>query len=272
MDARSFERSLPGAGSRVGRLNAGRSLAARGWVVHREVKQTKIVRILLFAAVLSALLATAAWPHRRILGLRIIGLVEGPPPLSEPSSEPESVTWFDDYFTIEFVDAQTIAIGEPRYWQQNYSYLILGSNRAILFDSGPGLRNIKPVVESLTDLPVTVASSHLHYDHVGNHNQFDRVALVDLPHLRERAQSGVFRPSSREHLGFMEGFDPPALAVSEWWAPESQVDLGSRALSVIHAPGMRPSPSSFWIAIAGSCLPATTSMRGRCSRFCRART
>jgi glyoxylase-like metal-dependent hydrolase (beta-lactamase superfamily II) len=160
--------------------------------------------------------------------------------MSEPSPESESVTWFDDYFTIEFVDAQTIAIGEPRYWQQNYSYLILGSNRAILFDSGPGVRGIKPVVESLTDLPVTVASSHFHYDHVGNHKQFDRVALVDLPHLRERAQSGVFRPSSREHLGFMEGFDPPALVVSEWWAPESQVDLGSRVLTVIHAPGHAP--------------------------------
>jgi len=204
------------------------------------VTQTKIARILLLTAVLVALLGTTAWPHRRLLVLRIVGLVERLPPLSEPSPESEPVTWFDDYFTIEFIDPQTIAIGEPRYWQQNYSYLILGGSRAILFDSGPGLRNIKPVVESLTDLPVTVASSHLHYDHVGNHKQFDRIALVDLPHLRERAQSGVFRPSSREHLGFLEEFEPPDLVVSEWWAPESQVDLGSRFLTVIHAPGHAP--------------------------------
>jgi glyoxylase-like metal-dependent hydrolase (beta-lactamase superfamily II) len=207
---------------------------------HREVKQTKIARILLLALALIALLSAAAWPQRRLLVLRVFGLMVEPPSLSEASQEPESVTWFDDYFTVEFIDPQTIAIGEPRYWQQNYSYLILGGERAILFDSGPGVRDIKPVVESLTQLPVTVASSHLHYDHVGNHERFERIALVDLPHLRERVQSGVFRPLPREHLGFLEGFEPPDLGVSEWWAPESQVDLGSRGLSVVHAPGHTP--------------------------------
>jgi glyoxylase-like metal-dependent hydrolase (beta-lactamase superfamily II) len=196
--------------------------------------------VLFVSAGLLALLATTAWPHRRLLALRIVGLVEEVPPLSEPLPESESIVWFDDYFTVELVDSQTIAIGEPRYWQQNYSYLILGENRAILFDSGPGLRNIKPVVESLTSLPVTVVSSHLHYDHIGNHEHFDRVALVDLPDLRERTQSGVFRPSSGEHLGFLEGFEAPDLVVSEWWAPGSEIDLGERTLTVIRAPGHAP--------------------------------
>jgi glyoxylase-like metal-dependent hydrolase (beta-lactamase superfamily II) len=38
----------------------------------------------------------------------------------------------------------------------------------------------------------------------------------------------------------MEGFEPPDLAVSEWWVPESKIDLGSRVLTVIHAPGHTP--------------------------------
>jgi glyoxylase-like metal-dependent hydrolase (beta-lactamase superfamily II) len=38
----------------------------------------------------------------------------------------------------------------------------------------------------------------------------------------------------------MEGFEPPDLVVSEWWAPESTIDLGSRVLTVIHAPGHAP--------------------------------
>ena len=97
--------------------------------------------------------------------------------LNKPLPESESVTWFDDYFTLESIDSQTIAIGEPRYWQQNYSYLILGQSRTILFDSGPGLRDIKPAVASLTTLPVTVVSSHFHFDHVGNHTKFDQIAL-----------------------------------------------------------------------------------------------
>ena len=38
--------------------------------------------------------------------------------------------WYDDYFLVEPIDSRTFAIGEPRYAQQNYSYLILGYERA----------------------------------------------------------------------------------------------------------------------------------------------
>ena len=43
------------------------------------------------AWVLFALLAATVWPHRRLLVLWIVGLVEGVPPLLEPSPESESV-------------------------------------------------------------------------------------------------------------------------------------------------------------------------------------
>jgi hypothetical protein len=33
---------------------------------------------------------------------------------------------FDDYFVVQDLGANTFAIGEPRYYQANYSYLILG--------------------------------------------------------------------------------------------------------------------------------------------------
>ncbi|MCP4155409.1 MAG: MBL fold metallo-hydrolase, partial [bacterium] len=41
-------------------------------------------------------------------------------------------------------------------------------------------------------------------------------------------------------LGFMENYNTPTLKVSEWWAPDSQTDLGGRILTVIHAPGHSP--------------------------------
>ena len=48
--------------------------------------------------------------------------------------------WTDDYFVVEEIDPTTLAIGEPRYYQGNYSYLIIGRERAVLFDAGTGTR------------------------------------------------------------------------------------------------------------------------------------
>lgn len=138
---------------------------------------------------------------------------------------------------MQALDARTFAIGEPRYAQQNFSYLIVGSERALLFDAGPGLRDIRAVAESLTDRPITFLPSHFHYDHVGNEITFDRVAVVDLPYLRERARDGRLRPTFAEHLGVAEGIEAPTLVVDEWLAPGASVSLGDRTLRVLHTPG-----------------------------------
>ena len=177
--------------------------------------------------------------HHQIITIlmTVLQAVGCAPALKDATAEPASVSWFDDYFTMEYIDATTVAIGEPRYHQQNYSYLIVGETRAVLFDTGPGVRSIKPVVDSLTTLPVIITQSHLHYDHIGGHHLFGGTALPDLPYLRGRVQSGNLQVKLMEHLGLVEGFRAPSLEVSEWWSDDSVIDLGGRALTVIHAPG-----------------------------------
>ena len=102
--------------------------------------------------------------------------------------------WLDDYYVVADLGKNTFAIGEPRYGQCNFSYLIIGSARALLFDTGPGVRNIAPIVRQLTSLPVEALPSHLHFDHTGNLARFADVALPDLPALRPaiRRQAGPF--------------------------------------------------------------------------------
>ena len=90
-----------------------------------------------------------------------------PPPLLEPMDELPTTVRPDDYFTIDEIAPNTFAIGEPRYYQQNYSYLVVGNKKALLFDAGPGIRNIREIAESLTDLPIVFLPSHFHFDHVG---------------------------------------------------------------------------------------------------------
>jgi glyoxylase-like metal-dependent hydrolase (beta-lactamase superfamily II) len=101
---------------------------------------------------------------------------------------------FDDYFAVQDLGDRTFAIGEPRYYQQNYSYLIIGDTSALLFDSGSGTRNISPVVASLTTLPVTVMVSHLHFDHLGGITPFHNITMIDIPETRADVSGGVFTP------------------------------------------------------------------------------
>ncbi len=185
--------------------------------------------------VLAALAFTAVSARHRIL-IYLVSF-QGAPPLAEAGEEGPDARWFDDYFTVTALDDSTFAIAEPRYAQQNHSYLIVGSERAVLFDAGPGLRDIRPVAQSLTDRPITFVPSHFHYDHIGNQITFERVAVVDLPYLRERAPDDRLRLDAAEHLGSAEGIEAPILEVDEWLAPDSKLSLGNRVLQVLYTPG-----------------------------------
>jgi hydroxyacylglutathione hydrolase len=147
----------------------------------------------------------------------------------------------DEYFAVEDLGDGTFAIGEPRYYQQNYSYLIVGQTRAILFDSGSGTRDISGVVANLTNLPVTVIVSHLHYDHLGGIAPFGHVAMIDLPETRADVSGVFFKPGRYEYLGFFDGRVAPSFRVGEWLAPGAVIDLGGRAVRILSTPGHTPS-------------------------------
>ena len=142
------------------------------------------ILLLSILLILSALMVD----NRRYLVATFMALSGGePPPLLEPTDELPTTVRPDDYFTIDEIAPNTFAIGEPRYYQQNYSYLVVGNKKALLFDAGPGIRNIREIAESLTDLPIVFLPSHFHFDHVGNGIAFNERAVVDLPYLRNQS-------------------------------------------------------------------------------------
>ncbi len=188
------------------------------------------------AIIVVLLLAIGVWQRHRILislattGERIMPKEEANLPVDgKPFGE-------EAYFVIVQLDERTFAIAEPYSWARNINYLIAGSERALLLDAGVGFYDIRPVVQQLTDLPVTFIPSHLHYDHTGQ-GSYDRTALVDLPHLRERAKGDEFTPNWGEHLGVAEGIDPTVWKIDDWIKPGSQIDLGERALTLLYTPG-----------------------------------
>lgn len=163
----------------------------------------------------------------------------GPPPL------PPGAAWHDDWYALMRIDDRSFAVSEPRYEQHNVSYLLMGDTRALLLDTGPGERDPRPLVASLTSLPVTATASHLHFDHVGGHERFEGIASVDLPSMRARiAADGRFTPSFVQH----GGPGRPSFRIGEWWAPDAAVDLGGRTLQVLSTPGHTRESITLWDA------------------------
>jgi hydroxyacylglutathione hydrolase len=156
----------------------------------------------------------------------------------------------DDYFAVEDLGQGTFAIGEPRYYQQNYSYLITGATRAVLFDSGSGTRDISGVVRRLTKLPLTVIVSHLHFDHLGGIAPFEHVAMIDLPETRADLSGLVFKAKRYEYMGLVDGRTAPPVRIAEWLTPGSAMDLGGRLLRVLSTPGHTPTSAALFDAQA----------------------
>ena len=42
-----------------------------------------------------------------------------------------------DWFTIDKIDEQTYIISEYRHWEETHCYLLIGSERCLLIDTGP---------------------------------------------------------------------------------------------------------------------------------------
>jgi hypothetical protein len=121
-----------------------------------------------------------------LLALAPVGGAPSAPSVREDNSAPQ------DWYHIIKIDARTFALSEPKYWQRNVSYLILGSKQALLSDTGPGIYSIRDLVQRLTSLPVIVVPSHLHFDHVGRISEFTDMALLDKRELRSLVKDGVF--------------------------------------------------------------------------------
>jgi glyoxylase-like metal-dependent hydrolase (beta-lactamase superfamily II) len=163
---------------------------------------------------------------------------------------PPGGRYFEDsaYSVFEIADG-IWAIGEPTYYQNNFSFLLAGSDRALLLDGGANRgTDMRDVVASLTDRSVAVLPSHLHFDHLGGAETFDEVWLVDLPFTRDLAdETGLTTIPVEVDLHDFDGLSPASFRVSRYVAPDEVIDLGGLEVQVLWTGGHTRDEIALWI-------------------------
>ena len=154
----------------------------------------------------------------------------------------------NDWFEVYEVEPGVFAIYEPFQWQEVISYLIAGTEAAVLFDTGNGIGDISAVVDQLTDQPVRVINSHSHFDHIGGNHQFDEILSVSTPFTLARTAGIQSDELSMEVSAEARCKDLPVGAsednhqiqpfeISQRISDGDVIDIGGRQLEILQVPG-----------------------------------
>lgn len=183
----------------------------------------------------------------------------------------------DDWFKVFAVAPGVFAINEPRQFEGVSSFLIIGSRRAVLFDTGLGVGRMGDVVRKLTALPVTVLNSHTHFDHVGGNREFEDTRNLDEAFSIASARGEIgeeLRSYAKDTLaedrvcGSLPGGVTSRDYVVPTWTVAAEVrdgellDLGGRKIEVLRTPGHTPDSLCLFDAANGLLFTGDTYYSG----------
>ncbi|EJE7234030.1 MBL fold metallo-hydrolase [Clostridium sporogenes] len=161
----------------------------------------------------------------------------------------------DNWFTIDHIDKDTHIISEYRHWEETHAYLLNGTERSLLVDTGLGICNIYDKVIKLTDKPVTAVATHIHWDHIGGHKFFpDFYAHEDelnwlngefpltLEQIKDMVVDRCDLPEGYnvDNYKFFQG--TPTMVLKD----NDIIDIGGRSIQVLHTPGHSPGHICFF--------------------------
>ena len=147
-----------------------------------------------------------------------------------------------DWFTIDRIDEETYIISEYRHWEETHCYLLNGTEKSLLIDTGLGICNIADEVKKLTHLPVTAVATHIHWDHIGGHGYYPDFYALSIETVREMVLDRCDPPEDFhiENYTMFQGRPTRVLRDGD------TIDLGGRVLEVLHTPGHSPGHMCFF--------------------------
>lgn len=100
-------------------------------------------------------------------------------------------------------------------------FLLTGSEKAMLIDTGVSGQGVRSIVEKITDLPLSLINTHADPDHTAGNREFDSFYM----HPSEASNFYKTHPGKGEFIPVYEG---------------DIIDLGNRPLEIIALPGHTP--------------------------------
>ena len=157
-----------------------------------------------------------------------------------------------NWFKVYKVGKNVLAIIEPYNFEQAICYLILGKNKALLFDTGLGVDSISVIIKQLTKLPTIVLNSHTHYDHIGGNYEFENILSLNTAFSNKHAEDG-WNHNDVKHEVTVESiclqkipqldtanYSIRPYKISKYITNGEIIDIGERQLKVISVPGHTP--------------------------------
>ncbi|TFG02806.1 MAG: MBL fold metallo-hydrolase [Promethearchaeota archaeon] len=166
----------------------------------------------------------------------------------------ESRQWFEvkklkDYLYLIRENLDAI---DPRFHSiYTNLYLLFGTDKALLIDTGAGLYPIKPLVNDLIgNRELIVINTHCHWDHVGNNHEFNEILIHEIESLTISRPINItnLRDSSRDVVKRYEKNDfslLPAPSIKTVKGGD-KIMLGGLEVKVIHTPGHSPGSISLF--------------------------
>lgn len=179
-----------------------------------------------------------------------------------------------EWYTVERIDDDVFAIAEDAHWEKARCFLFCGNDVSWLVDTGTGIGNIHSLIQSLTGSPVNVLTTHVHWDHIGGHGQFENVYVhqadaawlrdgipLPLPIIRADMAKIPFKvPHDSEFV--LETYAPPRVPSPHILCHGDCLTNGNFRLEVLHTPGHSPGSICFYERHSGTLVTGDLLYRG----------
>ncbi|MHA1510862.1 MAG: MBL fold metallo-hydrolase [Promethearchaeota archaeon] len=142
-----------------------------------------------------------------------------------------------------YVIKERLDLIDPRFLTEFTNiFLVLGSTKALLMDTGSGLYPIKPVVDKIIgDRELIVVNTHSHFDHIGGNEEFEEVYIheKEANNISKQFNAFFLKNSPMKIVELYEErnfkFKPTKSVIS---IQDGKIfDLGGIKLEVMHTPG-----------------------------------